>query len=252
MKILMVGLYLSIAANLALSQSTSPPSYATVKVSMPRQFVEDESEPFSDVYELVLKGAKFSKEIPYVRSSTISDRATRAEYRNDEYEVSVPAGLYRIVIKGFPRYKIANFLAPAAAEVTVQIPQFRFALLEVCRDGVREVKLYGSHKTVEEEVKTTRPSIDTRVLQKPFELVVDHCGRYVVGSRTHYKSARMYYQNKYIAADVLVVDSKDLRVTASGTEDFPVEVQIDGGEFKELGSFVLDLKRPIPNPSHKQ
>ena len=166
--------------------------------------------------------------------------------------VSVPAGLYRIVIKGFPRYKIANFLVPAAAEVRVQIPQFRFALHQVCSDGVLVAKLYGSHKTGEEERKTTRPRTDTLVLQKPFELVVEHCGRYVVGSRTHYKSARMYYQNKYIAADILIVDPKDLRVIASGTEDSPVEVQIDGGEFKELGSFVLDLKRPIPNPSHKQ
>jgi hypothetical protein len=246
MRIFLIFVMTFFAGGICCAQISQPSKTGIVKisiVSLPYYSVE-ESDNNTEKYTFFLKGKNSVDKIPYERRIPQKNAIGDTTFHIDEYEIHVPPGIYKIVFKNYKNYKLPNFEVNPGSTVHFLIPQYRFAAEENCLNGQRGIPLHGGDDAEEREKRlrhAKRLSTEVFVLYRPFEAAVQYCGRERTGNVVHYKSARMYYKNIFIDADDLLLNKDTMIVEAKGSNEFPVEYQINGGEFEKKQELVLKL-----------
>ncbi len=249
-RVIILALMIVFTRGICFAQTTfANKNHGLIRISMPSvryEYVASQAdEPNEDIF---LRGLRLFIKIPYKGRTILKNKDGVAEFHIDNYEITVPTGFYRLVIKGVERYRLANFYVKPGGTNKFSIPRFRWAWTELCKEDQRIMRMYNSEESHAKQHRAySRPPYkrlrtEVLILDKPFEIVVEHCGKQIKDEVLRYNSAHLYFKNYYIAADEITVDKKNRRLIATGSEASPILVQISGEEIGEKEKFTLDLR----------
>ena len=167
----------------------------------------------------------------------------------DRYELQVKPGMYRILVPAIPDYRLANFRVAPGETFSLYLPQFRFAVSEVCKNDELFLKTYSSETSLEEQEKiySSLPfhglRTDVLSVNPPFETVLRFCGKYGgKGDITYYRAVSVYYKNYYILADEVQIDRNKRTLKAIGKKAEMFSIEKDGREIATEGlEFTISL-----------
>lgn len=247
-RVFILMLFTFLVVGMCFAQAPDFKTIGVLRVSIPSFHYEivapKENE---EVYEVFVQNGKFSKRIPFIGRSIQKDQDGNSLYHVDKYEIRIKKGLYRLFIKNVESYKLPIFLIKPGEPIHFHIPQFRFAWDMICQEKQQILRTFHDERPLSDQLKQyskppySKIRTDVLILEKPFEMVVRYCGRERKGTATYYKSAQVYYKNYYISAETLILQTDSLRLTATGTDESPILVEINGKEIEEKAKFSVDL-----------
>jgi hypothetical protein len=213
--------------------------------SFPYSFVKESEN--SQIPKILLRGKGFTRQVPYVKRITNKDLNGIDEYHLDMYSISIPAGVYTLLITDLKNFKFPNFSVEPKKKLEIVIPQFRFSYQEICEKDKRMLKTYSYEESEKIQKKRYKRypykkiSTEIFIAKKPFDVVIQHCGKRKVGNGIEYSDARFFYQNTFIGANRLIINKKKLTVEAIGIETEPALLQ-SGSLESEKKKIFFDLK----------
>jgi hypothetical protein len=201
----------------------------------------------SSVGKIFVKSKDIKKEIPYVKRIITKDTNVNDESYVDVFKINLPVGIYRIVLDNSWNFKFPLLVIQPNKTAEVIIPEGRFGYDEVCNGSNRILKTYSSEESEKLQKKRYKKypyknvSTEIFVAKKPFDVVIQHCGKRKVGNGIEYLNARFFYQNTFIGANRLIINKKKLTVEATGIETEPALLQ-SGSLESEKKKIFFNLK----------
>jgi hypothetical protein len=165
-------------------------------------------------------------------------------YYIDTFEIDVPPGIYRIVIKENKEFKLPRFQVEQGKVFQLYIPQSRIFSRSICQMGrLRSTtEVYGQSKSSAKRnaKEFQKSSVELVSPQNSDEIAIRFCGKTVTGGEISYTSVRVQFKNMYIVADKLILDPTNRRLYFSNEFGSPF-VEIDGKNHPNVTGEVFEL-----------
>ena len=195
-------------------------------------------------FGVLLEGADRLKTLLHKERKVKSDKDGR-KFFVDKYEINAPPGLYSLVFKDVPDYKLPNFLLKHREEVNFTITSPGF-FQKYCKENSRYIGYSGdititvSHSSINNRSFIRNKSIlqtEKVSLVHPFSMVINYCKKKARGKSVKYSNAEVRYKNYNIFANEVIIDKKNLVLRAIGNKESPVRIIINGNRFE-----IMDIK----------